>query len=327
MADTWGSAPHSIFRDESLDGATMEERAFFVVLKVMSNDVGLFEGDAGAFAHLIHGERDDVERLMTALETRGLVRRYRAAGRVRLVGQIIHSYEGECLRKANPSQRTQSFLPWEDGTFFAGRAKAEGKQPDAAAQPSRNLRATSAQPPRKSGASPAQPPRNERATSAQHRREEKREEQSSSLCSERSLHTADVDSVSAPSQPAPWGGGLGAEAPAPALDPERFRAPPYVPRPGERPLMPAQITEDHPDPAGLAFVPTEKQQACTAMKWGSDYTPEHSAALLAWAKESGVPETRLKRWLVMREGYRPWPEDWPLSKCKRRSKAPEEIYP
>lgn len=317
MADTWGSAPHSIYRDELLDGSTIEERGFFTVIKVMSNDVDLFEGDAGAFAHLIHAERADVERLFVALEARKLITRYRAEGRIRLVGKILRSFEGECMRKANPSQRTQSYLPFEDGTFFAGRDRTESKQAVAQPQVSGKRSASKRQATGNRLASDVQPTGNQPATNRQDRVEEKREEQSSSLCSEQKTPAANEASASAPSQPAPWGGGLGAKDPGPR--------PPPMPSP--IPLPPAAITEDHPDPAGLAFVPTDRQKACMALRWGGDHTYEHSVALLAWAKECGVPETRLKRWLAKREEHDPWPGDWPLSKRTRRSKAPEEVYP
>jgi len=246
MADTWGSAPYSAFHDELLDGATMEERGFFALVKVFSNDVDLFEGDAAAFARLVGGERADVERLMVALTERGLIRRYQAPGRVRLVGQIIKSYEGDCHRKANPSQRTKSFLPFEDGSFFEGRSKSASDEKDGV------------QPPRKSGASNLQPLRKQRESDVQVKRndtpseevaapcarmgardharsrraEQSRAEQSSAPNgAERSAYVAPVGS--APPEPALGGAGRGAteeQPPTPKAEPS---APNRPPDPGE----------------------------------------------------------------------------------------------
>lgn len=38
-----------------------------------------------------------------------------------------------------------------------------------------------------------------------------------------------------------------------------------------------------------------------AMRWSGDRTPEHATALMAWSRECGVPETRLRKWLAERE--------------------------
>jgi len=47
--------------------------------------------------------------------------------------------------------------------------------------------------------------------------------------------------------------------------------------------------------------PTPAQARCMAMRWGGTRTPEHAEALMAWSRESGVPETRLRKWLAEQE--------------------------
>lgn len=78
--DTYGTLPFSLFKDERLDGAPLIERLFAAVIKALSNDINLVEGDSVGFAQLIGADPADVAPLMEALEQREFIDRFTAAG-------------------------------------------------------------------------------------------------------------------------------------------------------------------------------------------------------------------------------------------------------
>lgn len=90
---------------------------------------------------------------------------------------------------------------------------------------------------------------------------------------------------------------------ASAPDPVSVGAPPT---PSAGAVGEGAESSDQPDPVSWRPLPTPPpptlaQARCMAMRWGGTRTPEHAEALMAWSRESGVPETRLRKWLAEQE--------------------------
>lgn len=168
MADSYGTCPHEAYGDGRLKGASVALRTFFGTVVSMANDIGLFDADIDALARYLHLGASDADKApelagyLAELRTRQIIDVYEVptARGCRTVGEIIgyHEIPGHPDRVNYPSQRTQSSLPYRDGSFFpGGRSKKEKVPPDASpAQASRKHRASDAQVSRKSQASTAQ---------------------------------------------------------------------------------------------------------------------------------------------------------------------------
>lgn len=296
MSWSWSFVPQRLMSEDAFLELSPADRGILLSLYLRCDKWGRGPGGLRALATLLGVDRAGLAEAMGRLYAAGLVESLHGDW------QLVR-YD-EDAKPVGVLKRRQTPSAFGQPEGFAPVANPEPETPSKDVQqrptPSDNV----GQRPAKSDDGRQRP--------AQMRRDEMREPKGS-------LSQREDSAVVAPPEPAPGGAVRGAAAP---VSPG-----PRLPSPAP-PLSPAAITEDHPDPAGLQFVPTAKQQACMALRWATgNPTPEHAEVLLAWAKECGVPETRLKRWLVRREGHDPWPKDWPQSKRTRRSKAPEEIYP
>lgn len=126
MADDYGTCPLDVFEDERLIGAPVSLLSGHVLIMVICDDHGRFEGNPEVASRKVGCDAHELKALFHELETRGLVEFYEALGRAgvrRRVGQIVdyHAYRGHPKRVAQPSQRKASHYPAPDGTFVPGR--------------------------------------------------------------------------------------------------------------------------------------------------------------------------------------------------------------
>lgn len=134
MADNWHSCPADIFDDERLEGAPLSSITGYCVLVMLADDHGIFDAAPRTMGRKFGCASSEVASMLADLAKRKLIQLYECndGQRERQAGIIIgfHSYRGHPDRRAYPSKRRASVLPFPDGErVMPRRQRDEDAQP------------------------------------------------------------------------------------------------------------------------------------------------------------------------------------------------------